>query len=121
VPRRTSRWRPPERPKEAAFAQLRLAVCQREGNEAAMARVRKRKGKQIMTKSTSKRPSHRIYAVTKNSDKNFWREIGVAWPHGDGAGFNLKFDYLPLNGAEIVIRTPLATTTETDAGNGGAA
>jgi hypothetical protein len=26
--------------------------------------------------------------------------------HGDGWGFNVKLDYLPLNGAEIVIRKP---------------
>ena len=29
--------------------------------------------------STSKRPSHpRVYAVTKNGDRNYWREIGAA-------------------------------------------
>jgi hypothetical protein len=32
--------------------------------------------------------------------------IGAAWSHQDGKGFNVKFDYLPLNGAEIVIREP---------------
>ena len=26
--------------------------------------------------------------------------------HSDGWGFNVKIDYLPLNGAEIVIRKP---------------
>jgi hypothetical protein len=26
--------------------------------------------------------------------------------HSDGWGFNVKLDYLPLNGAEIVIRKP---------------
>jgi hypothetical protein len=55
---------------------------------------------------TSKRPSHRVYAVTKNGDKSFWTEIGAAWSHQDGKGFNVKLDYLPLNGAEIVIREP---------------
>ena len=55
---------------------------------------------------TSKRPTHRVYAVTKNGDKSFWTEIGAAWPHQDGKGFNVKLDYLPLNGAEIVIREP---------------
>ena len=56
--------------------------------------------------NASKQPSHRVYAVTKNGQRNYWREIGAAWPHGDGEGFNLKLDYLPLNGAEIVIRKP---------------
>ena len=55
---------------------------------------------------TSKRPTHRVYAVTKNGDKSFWTEIGAAWSHQDGKGFNVKLDYLPLNGAEVVIREP---------------
>ena len=57
-------------------------------------------------KSSPTRPSHRVYAVTKNGERNFWREIGAAWSHTDGDGFNLKLDFLPLNGAEIVIRKP---------------
>jgi len=60
-----------------------------------------------MTKTqTPKRPTHRVYAVTKNGDKSYWAEIGAAWAHQDGKGFNVKLDYLPLNGAEIVIREP---------------
>jgi hypothetical protein len=64
-----------------------------------------------MSKSTN-RPSHRVYAVTKNGERNFWQPIGAAWAHGDGEGFNLKLDYLPLNGAEIVIRKPKTDTSE---------
>jgi hypothetical protein len=60
-----------------------------------------------MSKSTN-RPSHRVYAVTKNGERAFWQPIGAAWPHSDGEGFNLKLDYLPLNSAEIVIRKPKA-------------
>jgi hypothetical protein len=56
----------------------------------------------------SKKPTHRAYAVTKRGEKNFWREIGAAWAHADGEGFSLKLDYLPLNGAEIVVRKPKA-------------
>jgi hypothetical protein len=63
----------------------------------------------------SKLPSHRVYAVTKNGEHNYWREIGAAWPHGDGEGFNLKLDYLPLNGAEIVIRKPKAGEADASA------
>jgi hypothetical protein len=56
---------------------------------------------------TKNRPTHRIYAVAKSgeTEKAQWREIGAAWPHKDGKGFNLKLDLVPLNGAEIVIRT----------------
>ena len=68
-----------------------------------------------MRNNNSNRPTHRAYAVTKQGDKSFWREIGAVWQHEDGKGFNLKLDLLPLNGAEIVIREPRA-----NAGEGGA-
>jgi len=72
-----------------------------------------------MTKNqtTPKRPTHRVYAVTKNEgdDKGFWTAIGAAWAHQDGKGFNVKLDYLPLNGAEIVIREPRAEQSSTGA------
>lgn len=56
---------------------------------------------------TSKRPTHRIYAVAKRvGDTSRWTDIGAAWPHSDGNGFNLKLEYLPLNGSELVIRVP---------------
>jgi len=60
-----------------------------------------------MSKTTN-RPSHRVYALTKNGERSFWQPIGAAWAHSDGEGFNLKLDYLPLNDAEIVIRKPKA-------------
>ena len=40
------------------------------------------------------------------------------WAHADGKGFNQKLDYLPLNGAEIVIRV-IGDDAQAD-GNGGA-
>lgn len=53
------------------------------------------------------RPTHRVYAVKKVGDeKSFWTDIGAAWSHQDDKGFNLKLDYIPLNGADIVIREP---------------
>lgn len=59
-----------------------------------------------MSKNTNP-PSHRVYAVTKSGKESYWHPIGAIWPHGDGEGFNLKLDYLPLNDdAEIVIRKP---------------
>ena len=58
------------------------------------------------TQKSSKRPTHRVYAVTRKNpdDKGNWREIGAAWSHGDGKGFSLKLEYLPLTGADIVVR-----------------
>ena len=47
-----------------------------------------------MTKPSNK-PTHRVYAVTTRGEKNHWHEIGAAWYHKDGKGFNLKLSYLP--------------------------
>lgn len=58
------------------------------------------------TSTQSNKPTHRAYAVTKRGEKSRWQEIGAAWAHRDGKGFNLKLDYLPLNGAELVLRVP---------------
>ena len=68
-----------------------------------------------MTTRQTNRPSHRVYAVTKNGERSNWREIGAAWAHKDAEGFSLKLDFLPLNGAEIVIRKPKANEAESDA------
>jgi hypothetical protein len=59
-------------------------------------------------KTTSSRPTHYVYAVSKREgqDKALWTNVGAAWSHQDGKGFNVKLNYLPLNGAEIVIREP---------------
>ena len=71
-----------------------------------------------MKVTTNKQPTHRLYAVEKRNGKNYWRPIGAAWAHSDGEGFGLKLDYLPLNGAEIVMRAPKAD--EQDGQEGGA-
>jgi len=70
----------------------------------------------MTTETINARPTHRIYAVTKNGKKKFWQPIGALWVHADGKGFNQKLDYMPLNGAEIVIRE----IGEEQANNGGA-
>jgi hypothetical protein len=62
----------------------------------------------MATETTSKRPTHYLYAVTKrgDSDKGNWTRIGAAWPNSDGKGFSLKLDLMPINGASIVMREP---------------
>jgi hypothetical protein len=59
-----------------------------------------------MSKQTTKaRPTHRIYSVSKNGDaKPFWTELGAAWPHKDGKGFQLKFKACPFGECEVVLR-----------------
>lgn len=60
----------------------------------------------MATENTSKRPTHYLYAVTKhgNSDKGNWTRIGAAWPNSDGKGFNVKFELVPINGVDLVMR-----------------
>jgi hypothetical protein len=72
----------------------------------------------MTNETTNARPTHRIFAVTKNGKKKFWQPIGALWAHADGKGFNQTLDYLPLNGAEIVIRA-VEEDTQAD-GKGGA-
>ncbi len=50
--------------------------------------------------TTSKSPSHSAYQVRESSNggKSFWTRIGSAWAHGDGKGFNIQLDSVPLDG-----------------------
>ena len=50
--------------------------------------------------TTSKTPSHVAYHVRDRGEaqKGFWTRIGSAWAHGDGQGFNLQLDTVPLDG-----------------------
>ena len=60
-------------------------------------------------KPLPKKPTHRLFQVTGEGDKAFWREIGAAWPNKDGHGFTLTPSSIPLSGRivmrEIVERT----------------
>lgn len=54
-----------------------------------------------MTKndSTSKAPTHIAYQVKdREGTKGFWTRIGAAWAHGDGQGFNIQIESVPLDG-----------------------
>jgi hypothetical protein len=49
-------------------------------------------------KSTRK-PSHVAYSIREREGKDSkWTEIGVAFPHKDGKGFDILFDVVPLTG-----------------------
>jgi len=60
-----------------------------------------------MSNETNKtRPTHRAYSVSKDAEgKAVWTEIGAAWAHKDGKGFNLKFGRVPAEGSTVVIRS----------------
>jgi hypothetical protein len=65
----------------------------------------------------NKKPSlsHRVYAVTHDGKQSYWHAIGAVWLHSDGDGFNVKLSYLPLNGADIIIRKPKSGAEEVEA------
>src|ERR1044071_6494256 len=50
-------------------------------------------------------PAYRAYTVIKREgEDDYWLNLGVAFPHEDGEGFNLLLQALPLDG-KIVLRT----------------
>ncbi len=51
------------------------------------------------TSTPSKAPTHVAYQVRdREGKKGFWTRIGSAWAHGDGKGFNIQVDVIPLDG-----------------------
>ena len=51
------------------------------------------------------KPAFRAYTVVKRGDDkdDFWLNLGVAFAHDDGEGFNLLLQALPIDG-KIVLR-----------------
>jgi hypothetical protein len=46
-----------------------------------------------------------VYTIVKRERKDdFWLNIGVAFPHDDGKGFNVFLQALPLGDSKIVLR-----------------
>ncbi len=57
-------------------------------------------------------PTHRVYTVIRREGQDdYWLNIGLAFPHKDGNGFNIVLQALPLDG-KIVCRE----VAEEDAG-----
>ena len=51
-----------------------------------------------------KQPTHRAYSVIRREGQDdFWLNIGLAFPHKDGTGFNIMLQAIPLDG-KIVCR-----------------
>ena len=58
------------------------------------------------SKPAIKSPSFIAYSVIeREGKKSKWREIGVAFPHNDGKGFDILYDVVPLSG-RITLRSP---------------
>ena len=57
-------------------------------------------------KDQPKQPSHRAYTVIRREGQDdFWLNVGLAFPHADGKGFNIMLQAMPLDG-KIVLREP---------------
>jgi hypothetical protein len=54
----------------------------------------------------SQSPTYQAYTVVKREGQDdYWLNIGAAFEHADGKGFNIILQALPLN-AKIVLRPP---------------
>jgi hypothetical protein len=60
-----------------------------------------------MARDTHQAPTHRAYTVIKRGEgqDDFWLNIGAAFAHQDGKGFNIVLQALPID-AKIVVREP---------------
>jgi hypothetical protein len=55
-------------------------------------------------KEQPKQPTHRAYSVIRREGQDdFWLNVGLAFPHKDGKGFNIMLQAFPLDG-KIVCR-----------------
>ena len=56
-----------------------------------------------MQESDKRKPSHRAYTVRRREEENeHWIDIGLAFSHRDGNGFDVVFDALPVNGVVVL-------------------
>ena len=55
-------------------------------------------------KDQPQQPTHRAYSVIKREGQDdYWLNLGLAFPHKDGKGFNIVLQAIPFD-AKIVIR-----------------
>lgn len=55
-------------------------------------------------KEQPRQPTHRAFSVIRREGQDdFWLNLGLAFPHKDGKGFNIVLQALPLDG-KIVCR-----------------
>lgn len=57
-----------------------------------------------MADKEPRQPTHRAYSVIRReSQDDYWLNIGLVFPHKDNGGFNIMLQALPLDG-KIVCR-----------------
>ena len=58
-----------------------------------------------MADKEPRQPTHRAYSVIRREGQDdFWLNLGLAFAHKDGKGFNLQLSALPASGGRIVLR-----------------
>jgi len=76
-------------------------------------------------KEQSRQPTHRAYSVIRREGQDdYWLNIGLAFPHKDGNGFNIVLQAVPLDGKivcrEVSDEGPGEETASTRAGTANA-
>ena len=63
--------------------------------------------------ASNQQPSFTAYSVTKRGEDkdDWWTPIGAAFAHGDGLGFNVVLQTIPLDG-KVVLRPPKERSDE---------
>jgi len=65
------------------------------------------------------KPAYRAYTVIKREGKeDYWLNLGVAFAHEDGEGFNLLLQALPVDGKLVLRRYKEETEEEPPKGKG---
>jgi hypothetical protein len=60
----------------------------------------------------TQQPTYTAFTVVKREGKDdYWLNIGAAFMHEDGDGFNVVLQALPING-KIVLRLPKSDATD---------
>ncbi len=55
-----------------------------------------------MAEREAAKPTHRVYTVIRREGQDdYWLNIGLAFPHKDGNGFNIVLQALPLDGKVV--------------------
>ena len=64
--------------------------------------------------TTHHQPAYQAYTVIKREGQDdFWLNVGAAFPHKDGDGFNVVLQAMPIDG-KIVLRPPKKQDGETE-------
>jgi hypothetical protein len=60
----------------------------------------------------AQQPSYSAYTVVEREGQDdYWLNIGAAFAHQDGEGFNIMLQALPING-KVVLRPPKASNEQ---------